>query len=411
MSNALTFIAAAVDGLFAVPAAIVCLEIAAALPGRRRSTNPNQLIARPSVAVLVPAHDEHDTIGQSVALLFSQLRPDDRLLVVADNCTDDTAVLARRAGAEVVERHNMVQRGKGFALDYGVAHLARDPREIVVIVDADVKPAPGAIDRLAAQAALTHRPTQGVYLLRQCADAPLKPVSMLAFQVRNFVRPLGLSRLGGPCPLFGAGMALPWDIIRSAPLASPHLTEDVALALDLAAAGHTPMLCAEALIEGDSAPTTAASAKQRRRWEHGHLSLILTAAPRTFVRGLVTGRVGAMALALDVMVPPLSLLLMLTTLATGLTWAGVALGYVDVGVGVFQSIVQGLLMAAIVAASVRFSPAGHRGRQLLDMARYAIGKLPIYTGFFLKRQKTWERTDRAPVSATPMPPRNPRKAA
>ncbi|HEX8325515.1 MAG TPA: glycosyltransferase family 2 protein [Tepidisphaeraceae bacterium] len=410
MTHALNLLAAAIDGLIAVPAMIVSLEIAAALPAARRQP-PAGEVTRPPVAVLVPAHDEHDTIAQSVSLLSGQLRDGDRLLVVADNCTDDTAALARRAGAEVIERHNLIQRGKGFALDFGVAHLAADPREILVIVDADVKPAPGAIDRLAAQAATTNRPTQGVYLLRQAAGAPQNPVSMLAFSVRNFVRPLGLSRLGGPCPLFGAGMAFPWDIIRRAPLASPHLTEDVALALDLAAAGHTPKLCPDALIEGDSAPSIAASAKQRRRWEHGHLSLILTAAPRTLLRGLLHGRFSAVVLALDVMVPPLSLLLMLTVASAAITWAAVAFGSVAFGVAAFQSAILATLLTAIVSASVRFNPSGHRSRQLFDMARYAAGKLPIYAGFFFKRQKTWERTDRAAVPPTPMPPRRPRKAA
>src|SRR4051812_30963422 len=147
MVNILNILAAAIDGLIAVPAAIVSLEIAAALPGRAHSDTSvspfaGKTVARPSIAVLVPAHDEHDTISSSITALLGQLHRGDRLLVVADNCSDDTAALARQAGAEVIERHDLVRRGKGFALDFGVEHLARDPREIVVIVDADVKPAP-----------------------------------------------------------------------------------------------------------------------------------------------------------------------------------------------------------------------------------------------------------------------------
>ena len=410
--NAVNLIAAAIDGLIAIPAVIVSLEIASALPGRRaKSLDAAKYIARPPIAVLVPAHNEHDTIEPSLRALISQLRTGDRLLVVADNCTDDTALLARMAGAEVIERHDLVKRGKGFALDYGVAHLASNPPPVVVIVDADVKPAPGALDRLAEQAARTGKPTQGVYLLRQSAAAPQSPVSMLAFQVRNFVRPLGLSRLGGPCPLFGAGMAFPWTVIANAPLASPHLTEDVALALDLAAAGHTPKLCADALIEGESAPTTAASAKQRRRWEHGHLSLICSAAPKTLLKGLTHFRFGAIALALDVMVPPLSLLVMLIATSAIVTWAAHDIGWLSGSLAIFQGSIFALLVSAIIAASLRFSPRGHRAHQLVLMARYAAGKLPIYAGFLFKRQKTWERTDRAPVPPTPVPPRNPRKAA
>ena len=53
----------------------------------------------------------------------------------------------------------------------------------------------------------------------------------------------------------------------------------------------------------------------------------------------------------------------------------------------------------------------HRLQQLLAMARYAAGKVPIYASFFFKRQKTWERTDRAPTSPTPVPPSQKKRAA
>ena len=403
MIHALTILAAAVNTVVVIPAAVVTLEIAAALPAARRARPvPTD---RPPVAVLVPAHDEHDTITATVTRLMTQLRHRDRLLVVADNCSDDTAVLARAAGAEVLERHDLVRRGKGYALDAGRAFLAKNPRPVLVIVDADVRLADGTLDRLAATAAETGRPTQGVYLMRQSDTGHQNPVSMLAFQVRNFVRPLGLLRLGGPCPLFGAGMAFPWVVIKDAPLASPHLTEDVALALDLAAEGAAPILCPDALIEGDSAPTVAASAKQRKRWEHGHLSLITSAVPKTLLAGLRGLHPAAVALALDVMVPPLSLLVMLVTLATAATWAAAMLAWIPVAAAALPTTAMACLVTAIVAASLRFSPTGHRGRQLVAMATYAAGKLPIYATFFLRRQKTWERTDRAAVPTTDKAPR------
>jgi cellulose synthase/poly-beta-1,6-N-acetylglucosamine synthase-like glycosyltransferase len=59
---------------------------------------------RARVAVLVPAHDEASVIRATLASITPQLAAGDRLLVVADNCSDDTATLARQAGAQVVER-------------------------------------------------------------------------------------------------------------------------------------------------------------------------------------------------------------------------------------------------------------------------------------------------------------------
>src|SRR5690606_30500033 len=155
---------------------------------------------RPAVAVIVPAHQEEDGIGDTVTALRSQLRLDDRLLVVADNCTDRTAILAREAGAEVVERVDPARRGKGFALDFGVRYLAEKPPAVVILVDADCRLAPGAIDHLAAEACASGRPAQGLYLLSAPPDSGIGlQVAELAFLVKNQVRPAGLHRLGLPC--------------------------------------------------------------------------------------------------------------------------------------------------------------------------------------------------------------------
>ena len=68
--------------------------------------------------------------------------------MVADNCTDDTAAIARAAGAEVIERQNATLRGKGYALDAGIRHLTANPPAVVIIVDADCLVAGGTIDLL-----------------------------------------------------------------------------------------------------------------------------------------------------------------------------------------------------------------------------------------------------------------------
>src|SRR6476469_7481059 len=91
--------------LLLMPLAVLTVEcLAALLPGRRTAYTPAG--ARPLCVVLVPAHDEESGLPPTLAGLRSQLRPGDRLLVVADNCTDRTAAVARAAGAEVVERHD-----------------------------------------------------------------------------------------------------------------------------------------------------------------------------------------------------------------------------------------------------------------------------------------------------------------
>ena len=113
-----------------VPLAVLTIEcLAALLPAPREA---NALAGgRPACAVLVPAHDEESVLPATLDGLRRQLRPDDRLVVVADNCTDRTAVVARAAAAEVVERNDTEHRGKGYALAAGVDALRAGPPAVM----------------------------------------------------------------------------------------------------------------------------------------------------------------------------------------------------------------------------------------------------------------------------------------
>ena len=138
--------------LVAVPVTIFFVEVIAAIILQRRQATPRiganyDLSQR--VAVLVPAHNESTGLLPTLAAIKQQLRAADSMLVVADNCTDDTAAVASAGGAEVVERHDPDRRGKGYALDFGLQHLSSAPPEIVIMIDADCGLAVYAINELA----------------------------------------------------------------------------------------------------------------------------------------------------------------------------------------------------------------------------------------------------------------------
>ena len=113
----------------ALPAlSLLALTLAALGQGRSAQAGLAPLAELPGrVAVLVPAHNESVNVLPTIACLRRQLGARDRLLVIADNCQDDTAELARAAGAEVVERQHAELRGKGYALAFGVDHLRAAP--------------------------------------------------------------------------------------------------------------------------------------------------------------------------------------------------------------------------------------------------------------------------------------------
>ncbi len=349
----------------------------------------------PRTALLMPAHDESAGIAATLAPLIPQLTAAEHLLVVADNCTDDTAALAARSGAAVIERRDPERRGKGFALAFGLDHLAKDPPEVVIIIDADCQVAPGSIQRLSQMARDLDRPIQADYVL----EPPERPqglavVSALAFLVKNRVRPRGLAALGLPCLLTGTGMAFPWRVIRKAPPTDDNLVEDMVMGLALAELGHPPMLCAEARVSSMLPDRAQAAATQRKRWEHGHLATLLEYAPRLFARGLSKGRLDLVALALDLMVPPLSLLVAL--LLAGLTFTGVS---AFVGTSAIPFAILAASFAAlgcgVLAGWFAHGRALVRARDLGAIPLYILWKIPLYFAFFAKgRHRSWERTER-----------------
>src|SRR5690242_7475277 len=86
---------------------VLCLEIVAAVGfARPQSSMGPERKARGRLAVLVPAYNESIGLLPTLTDIRSQLLQTDQLLVVADNCTDDTAAVAVTLGAEVIERHD-----------------------------------------------------------------------------------------------------------------------------------------------------------------------------------------------------------------------------------------------------------------------------------------------------------------
>jgi cellulose synthase/poly-beta-1,6-N-acetylglucosamine synthase-like glycosyltransferase len=319
----------------------------------------------------------------------------DRILVVADNCTDGTAAAAREAGAEVVERRDADRRGKGYALDCGLKHLAADPPEIVAIVDADCELGPQSLEVLARQAAATQAPAQGIYLIGSGAEAdPRRRLSAFAVLFKNKIRPLGLHRLGMPCLLTGTGMAFPWQVIQQTSLGTGNIVEDMKLGVDLALAGHAPRLCPEAELHGAAAPDRGSAIQQRTRWEHGHMHTLLTQAPRLLLAGVLGLRPRLIGLGLELAVPPLSLLfaVWVVLMAACLTWWQLLSGSwaPAVALGAAAVLTGFTAMLSWWKFGRRMTPAS----TLAVAPLYVVWKLPIYAKMLISREKRWIRTDR-----------------
>ena len=381
-------------GLLAIPTAVLCLEIAAAFVRRQVPTSPGRDPGR-RIAVLVPAHNESVAIASTLEDIKVQLRPGDRLLVVADNCTDDTAAVARLSGAEVMDRQDSERIGKGYALDWGLRHLDNNPPDAVVMIDADCRVAEGSIARLTSACSMTGRPVQALYLMTVPDGSGVnKQIAAFAWRVKNWVRPLGLGSLGLPCQMVGTGMAFPWLVIRTADLASGWIVEDLKLGLDLAAAGHPPLFCPSARVTSQFAASARGADIQRSRWEHGHIMTILKLAPRMLCIAIARANFSLLALTLDLAVPPLSLLALLLILMFAITGVAALLG-----VGSAALIIStACLVGFVTTVGLAWNSYGRDvlpARAISSVPFYILAKLGLYGQIlFGKITAQWIRTDR-----------------
>lgn len=355
--------------------------------------------AVPDTVVLIPAHDEAAGIAGTIAALRLASGPAIRLLVVADNCTDDTAARARAAGAEVVERTDPAQRGKGYALAFGREAIMETrrtspPPACVVVLDADCAVGGRGVGALARAAVASGQAVQARNLQRpDLAAAPTAQISNFAFLVKNLVRQRGMVRLGGVAALTGTGMAIPWEQFALAPLASADLAEDLALGVWLTRSGKPPRAEETVHVWSDAA-TGGALMVQRKRWERGFLSVARAQALPLIGHGIASVSRSRLWLGLHLIVPPLALLFATAGAAVLATALLILLGASMIP----ALLVTGATLAAGLATIAAWSAEGRgqiSGKALLRTPLYIATKLPLYRSLLRGGSDTgWVRTHR-----------------
>jgi cellulose synthase/poly-beta-1,6-N-acetylglucosamine synthase-like glycosyltransferase len=396
MHTLVPYVLAVAAALVAIPVIALLLEVIAATTFLRRGCSVGPSAGcRGRVVVIVPAHNEGVGMLPTLADITAQLHGTDRLLVVADNCTDDTASVAASAGAEVLERNDREKIGKGYALDWGLRSLRENPPDIVVMIDADCRLSDGALDQLTTTCGSTQRPVQALYLISAAGESGIaQQVAEFALRVKNWVRPLGLRAVNLPCQLAGTGMAFPWGVIRLVDLASGEIVEDLKLGLDLAAAGAAAVFCPSARITSSFPSSIGGTLSQRARWEGGHIGMIL-AAPALLWTALRRRNLALLALTVDMAVPPLTALAILI-----MAMFFVATMAVMVGLPNTSLMISGTTILFFAAAI--FLSWWNVGRDILPLSAgflvplYVIWKIPLYLRILSGRTVAqWTRTDRS----------------
>lgn len=390
-------------GVLALPAQLVLAAISAyllALLGAAATTRTRRAAPAPAAAgarhaVLVPAHDEQELVGSTVASLRAVDFPADRFVVwvIADNCRDRTAAVAREAGARVLERNEPELRGKGHALAWALSRPEVHAADVVVVVDADCEVSPNFLSAIDHRVAEGARAVQVAYGVANPSAAPAAALRHAAFALVNFVRPLGRTRLGCSAGLLGTGFALTRGVLEREPWDAVTLAEDREYHARLVLAGERVVFAPEAAVRSEMPTTTGAAHGQNLRWEEGR-----RAVARRFAGPLVRTAWrrrdrAALEAAVDCLVPPQSLLAAINLVALALAVAlraprAVRLGMCNVAAQALY-VIGGLVVARAPRAVFL---------ALLRAPRLAAWKLGLQLRVLARRgPREWVGTRQAPA--------------
>ncbi len=381
--------------ILALPAVAVCLYLLLFTVLSRSSSTALRSSRQLRFDIIVPAHNEATVITDVIANLQNIDWPNDayRIMVIADNCSDETATLARAAGAIVLERNNDQFRGKGYALEYAFGVSKADHwAYAVVVVDADTIVAANLLEAFAGRIENGAKVIQAHYAVLNAQASwrtRLMSIAMTSFhQVRSRAR----EHLQLSCGIRGNGWCITHRLLKQVPYQAYSLTEDLEYGIDLGLAGVRVHYADETHVAAMMVSGEQAARTQRQRWEHGRQQLIRSRTmPLLRMATHHRSRI-CFDLALDLLVLPLSyvavnvtVLIVLAGLASW--WDASFTGWLWLGIGC------GISVLLYVLRGWQLSHVGLRG--LVDLAR-----APFFIAWKLwlmlrtHRSTEWIRTKR-----------------
>lgn len=354
--------------------------------------------AQTDFILLVPAHNEAELLPSLLASVGQLNYPASRfrMVVVADNCTDTTAQLARQAGAQCLERTTAYPSNKSQALRYAAEQLglaAPYSATVVCVLDADCRLDPQFLAELDA-----HFAQPGAAPVVQChrrvANAFESDVTVLdaaSEAMRQHVLLGARQLLGLEVFIYGLGCCLREEYFARL-MAQPviSLAEDKEWKAYLAAAQVPVAYCAPASVSYQTVSNGAAFRKQRQRWLAGQFASARAHGLPMLAQGLRRGRLSQLDFACDLLQPPRSCLLV-AALVFGAV-AGFAPAWSLVGPGVWLGLATclfayGALGLRLVGAAPRHFLALFSGARLIVEVTKSV--LLIVTGH---KEKEWKAT-------------------
>ena len=345
-------------------------------------------ILLPKLAVVIPAHNEANGISACIGNVQASLNQVSNcdLIVIADNCQDDTADRAKSAGARVLIRHDAVNRGKGYALDYAFTALLAEAYDGFLVIDADSRIDNKLIGEFQFAFAQGVDALQCRYRISNPDDSLKTRLQYIAWLAFNELRLLGREKLNVSVGLLGNGFGLSRKILEAVPYKAGSIAEDMEYHLRLVDAGYQVHFLDTVTVYADTPNQDANHAVQRTRWEGGRFRLIIDHVPTLFM-SVLRGKLNLFEPLAELLLLPLAfhvLLLLLTLL-------------IPVTLLQYYAIVGLLLVCMHVLIAILLAGGGLKDiKALLTVPFYILWKLTWLTKLWrnMRVNAQWQRTER-----------------
>ncbi len=250
-------------------------------------------------AIIVPAHNETPVLGRLIDNLLELDYPRELydIFIIADNCSDHTALLARSFGVAVWERFSRSRRGKGFALEdalkrMGLTGVKGSARyDAAVFFDAD-----NLVDSNFLRV-MNNRLLNGEKLIQCFIDSKnpndnwVTAAYSLTFWYNNRFLLLARYNLGLSAALAGTGVCISGEVLREIGWSTATLTEDLEYSMQALLRGYRTSFALETRVYDEKPLHFLLSCRQRLRWARGQINVALRYAPKLLGTGLCSGSV------------------------------------------------------------------------------------------------------------------------
>jgi cellulose synthase/poly-beta-1,6-N-acetylglucosamine synthase-like glycosyltransferase len=378
-------------GLAAIVSYLLLLTVAALFAPKTTAARSGAPTHR--FVIMVPAHNEDLLLPKTLTNLAQLDYPSTlySIHVVADNCSDRTAEVARYHGAVAHERFNSELRGKGYALEWLLQRIweQKISHDAILILDADSVVSPNFLRVMDARLARGERVIQSYYAVLQPEVAWSAGLRAVALTVLHYLRPQGRMVLGGSTGLKGNGMVFAAEILRQHRWTA-SLTEDIEYHMELILAGERAIFAPDAIVWAEMPDSLRAAQTQNERWEKGRMEMVRRFVPRLLGESVRRRSFLLFDAAVEQLIPPFSVV---AGTSTVLLLVALALRN-PVGIAIATAIVfaQALyLFAGLALARAPWSVY----KSLLFAPAFVGWKLWLYLRLLLGvKPRAWIRTAR-----------------